>query len=79
MRAEGKVLVGVILVLASAWWILQGADQYLGSWTSHRRGVADLITVLDGIVPVVIFLLGIFIVWLELDEMKVEKEIKKRK
>ena len=79
MQAEGKVLIGVILVVVSAWWILQGADQYLGNWTIHRRGVADLVTVLDGIIPILVFLLGIFIVWLELDEMRVEKEIRKRK
>jgi hypothetical protein len=79
MHAAAKVLIGIVLVVASAWWILQGANQYLGNWTSSRRGVADLITVLDGILPVLIFFLGIFIVWLEVDEMKVEKEIKKRK
>ena len=79
MHAAAKVLIGIVLVVASVWWILQGADQYLGNWTSHRRGVADFVTVLDGILPVLIFLLGIFIVWLEVDEMKVEKEIRKRK
>lgn len=79
MQAAGKVIVGIILVVASAWWIIQGADRYLGTWTSHHRGIADLITVLDGVVPVLLFLLGIFIVWLEMDEMKVEKELRRRK
>lgn len=74
MRAEGKVLAGIILVVASTWWILQGSQMYIG-----RSGVADLKTVINGIVPALVFLLGIFVVWLEFDEMKIEKEIKRRK
>jgi len=74
MQAAGKVLVGVILVVASAWWIIQGSAMYL-----RRSGVQDFITVFNGAVPVLVFLLGIFIVWLEIDEMKVERELKKRK
>jgi alkylation response protein AidB-like acyl-CoA dehydrogenase len=74
MHAAAKVLIGVVLVVASAWWILQGSKMYIG-----RSAVADLITVVNGIIPVLVFLLGIFIVWLEMDEMKVEKEIRKRK
>ncbi len=79
MHAAGKVLLGILLVIASAWWILQGAQMYLGGHLTTNRGIADLVTVLDGIVPVLVFLLGIFIVWLEMDELKINKEIKKRK
>jgi len=42
-----------------------------------RSGIADLITILNGAIPVIVFLLGIFIVWLELDELKIEKELAK--
>jgi len=68
----GKLIVGIILVVASAWWILKGSLSVLG-----RSGIADLITILNGAIPVIVFLLGIFIVWLELDELKIEKELAK--
>lgn len=74
MQAAGKVLVGIILVVASAWWVIQGSRMYIG-----RSGFQDFVTVVNGAVPVLVFLLGLFIVWLEMDEMKVEKELKKRK
>jgi uncharacterized membrane protein YwzB len=79
MQAVVKVLIGIVLVVGSVWWIWQGADQYLKGITINHKGIADLVTVLDGAVPVLVFLLGIFIVWLEIDEMKIEKELKKRK
>lgn len=74
MQAVGKVLIGIVLVLGSAWWLVQGSRMYIG-----RSGFQDFITVVNGAVPVLVFLLGLFIVWLEIDEMKIEKELKKRK
>lgn len=80
MQAAGKVIVGIILVVASAWWIVQGSTMYSTMIFGHTHsGIQDLITVVNGAVPVLVFLLGIFIVWLEMDEMKVEKELKRRK
>ena len=79
MQAVVKVLIGIVLVVGSVWWIWQGADQYLKGITINHNGIADLVTVLDGAVPVLVFLLGIFIVWLEIDEIKIESELKKRK
>jgi uncharacterized membrane protein YwzB len=80
MQAAVKVLIGIVLVIASVWWIIQGSTQYSATiFGITHSGIQDLITVLNGAIPVLIFLLGIFIVWLEIDEMKIEKELKKRK
>ena len=85
MQAGIKVIVGILLVVGSVWWIYSGATQYVGNnqWLngvmSRHRGISDLVTVLDGMIPILVFLLGIFIIWLEIDEMKIEKEIRKRK
>lgn len=37
----------------------------------------DFLVVLNGAIPPFIFLIGVFIVWLEIDELKLERELKK--
>ncbi len=66
-----KIIVGVMLILGSAWWILQGSAKFLNG----RSGVDDLITIINGGLPPLIFLIGLFVVWLELDELRIEKEL----
>jgi hypothetical protein len=66
-----KIIIGVLLVIGSVWWIAQGSQTYIA-----RSGIADLITVVNGALPVLVFLLGLFIVWLELDELKIERELR---
>jgi hypothetical protein len=66
-----KILLGAVLILLGIWWIFQGSMQYIG-----RSGVEDLKTVLNGVIPPFVALIGLFIVWLELDELKIEKELK---
>lgn len=69
-----KLIVGAILVVGSIWWVLQGSEQILG-----RSGVQDLMTILNGFIPALVFLIGLFVVWLELDELRIEKELSGRK
>jgi len=66
-----KILLGAILLFGGVWWILQGSLQYMG-----RSGIEDLKTVLNGVLPPFFILIGLFIIWLELDELKIEKELK---
>ncbi|MEM5802210.1 MAG: hypothetical protein QXQ18_02380 [Candidatus Aenigmatarchaeota archaeon] len=72
MHPVGKILIGILLLIGSAWWVLQGSAQYLG-----RSGVSDFVTVLNGALPPLVFLIGLFIVWLEYDELKIERELRK--
>lgn len=74
MHPAAKVVIGVILVIGSIWWIIQGSYQF-----THHSGLSDLRTVLNGIIPVLILILGVFVIWIEMDEMKIEKELKRRK
>lgn len=69
-----KIIIGAILIIASVWWVLQGSTQFLG-----RSGLQDLITILNGGIPPVIFLIGLFVVWLELDELRIEKELSSKR
>lgn len=57
-----KLIFGIVLIIASLYVIWQ-----------YTRG--ELWTVLKGLIPPLIFILGIFIVWLEIDEMKSGKEV----
>lgn len=57
----GKLIIGIVLVIASLYVI----------WQYTR---IELWTVLKGLIPPLIFILGIFMVWLEMDEMKSGKE-----
>jgi len=70
MHPIAKILFGLILLVGSAWWIWQGSLQYI-----NRSGLGDLMTVLNGLIPPLVFIVGLFIIWLEWDEIKVEKEL----
>lgn len=70
-----KVLFGAILLIGSITYIYSNYDP-LNVGVGARRA---LYTVLNGLVPPFIALLGLFIVWLELDELKIEKESKAEK
>jgi len=60
-----KVIVGLILMGISVYAVYY-----------YESLLPAFITVVKGIVPAFVFLLGLFIVWLELDELRIEKELK---
>ncbi|MBI2547429.1 MAG: hypothetical protein HYW23_03205 [Candidatus Aenigmarchaeota archaeon] len=75
-----KIIIGVIFIVVSAWWIIDGSS-YLepikSSFTvTSRPALADLITVINGSLPLFVILIALLIVWLELDGMRIRKEIK---
>jgi uncharacterized membrane protein YciS (DUF1049 family) len=71
MNTIVKLLIGAILMAAAVWWVIQGSMNLI-----KRDGLTDLITILNAGIPLGIFFIGLFIVWLELDEIKIEREIK---
>jgi hypothetical protein len=71
MHPLAKAFIGVLVVLAALYYIFVGIPGYL------RPALPDVLTVLNGAVPIVVILLGIFIVWLEWDEWKIERELAK--
>ena len=74
MHAAGKVLIGLILIAMG-----------LGLFLDEIRPILDLkinwlsnfIIVLTGVIPILLILIGLFVVWLEVDELKVQKELRK--
>ena len=69
MHAAIKILVGVVLLISSIAYVY--TNQY-GAWD-------NFLVVLSGTVPAFVSLVGVFIIWIELDDIKVKREMKKSK
>jgi hypothetical protein len=58
-----KIVIGAILIMGSAWVVcMYTLDEF---WL-----------IVKGIVPPLVFIVGLFIVWLECDELRIERELK---
>ena len=82
MNTYTKLLIGVLLLVVPlgmyAYELLNGPAQgimlpVVGTVYLWR----SLITLIVGFLPGFVFLIGLFIVWLELDELRIEMELKK--
>ncbi len=69
MNPIGKMLIGAIMMVGSVYAVYSSIGTPYDLWNAF-------IIVLEGVIPPVIFIIGLYIVWLELDEMKIEKELK---
>ena len=79
MHPAGKLLIGVILLVVPLGLyayefmyeslMIPGTGIYL-----NLKG--SLWTVLQGIIPPFLIVIGLFIIWLELDEWRIERELK---
>ncbi|MGC8812471.1 MAG: hypothetical protein ACP5O8_02685 [Candidatus Aenigmatarchaeota archaeon] len=70
MNPAVKIIIGLILIGASIYYIVKGVPGYF------EPGWPALLTVIKGLVPLAVLLLGVFIVWLEWDELRIERELK---
>ena len=85
----GKIIIGILLIVGSAYWIWNGPSHstllaYLSSALNNlgysaptNTALTDFLTVVNGAIPPLVLLIGIFIVWLEYDEWKIERELKR--
>jgi len=78
MNAAVKLLVGLIFIVIGLGLFIDSVYPILGTvgtlginWFDNFR------IVLTGVIPPFLILLGLFVVWLEVDEMKAEKELRK--
>ncbi|MFH1623490.1 MAG: hypothetical protein ABIA12_03200 [Candidatus Aenigmatarchaeota archaeon] len=69
MHPVVNIIIGAVLLIASIAYVY--TDQY-GAW-------GDFLTVVNGTVPAFVALIGVFVIWLELDELKVRKELRSEK
>lgn len=70
MHGAAKIFLGAIMMIGSVYAVYYSIGTTWDLWSAF-------LTVLMGVIPLLIFLVGLFIVWLELDELKIEKELKK--
>ena len=74
MHAAGKVILGLIIIAIGLTLLSNGV-----LFTIEEIGtfwLSSFLTVLAGVIPPFLILIGLFVVWLELDEIKAEKELK---
>jgi len=75
MHAAAKVIIGLILLVIGLGLLANGVlfeDIGIGG----RIWFNSFITVVIGVIPPLLILIGLFVIWLELDEIKVEKELR---
>ncbi len=60
------ILIGLGLFADSLWNLLPGPQI---NW------ISNFIITLTGVIPILLIILGLFIVWLEMDEMKARKQL----
>jgi len=76
--AIGLILLGAPLALYAYDFMTPGPviEFSLFGRSLQLSPLRSLLTVLEGSVPPFIALIGLFIVWLELDELRIERELK---
>ncbi|MFH0956291.1 MAG: hypothetical protein V1813_00350 [Candidatus Aenigmatarchaeota archaeon] len=77
MHAIVKILIGLLLIVAGFGLFV---DSVLWNYGGRLTGMSiawwhNFVVVVTGIIPAFLILIGLFVVWLEADELKAEKEI----
>ena len=68
----GKIILGLILVIVGLWALLPLSWNGLGFYI-------QLWEVVKGVIPVFLIFIGAILVWIEWEELKIEKPAKRRK
>ena len=71
MSATLKIIIGLVILAVGLALLL---DLVPGL---QLGALSAFVTVLKGTIPVLLVLAGLFIIWLELDELKKQKAVKK--
>ena len=75
MHAAGKIIIGLVLILLGLGLFVDSPGISFWSSITGYDWLGSFITVLGGIVPIFLILIGLFVVWLEADELKMSNEI----
>lgn len=79
MHPAVKVIIGLILIIIGLGLFVDSVYPILGVLgTFGIDWLKNFITVLTGVIPIFLIIVGLFIVWLEMDEMRAQKELKKK-
>ncbi len=76
MHPTGKIIIGLILILIGLGLFVDSVIPISGGvGTFGIDWLANFLTVLTGVIPIFLILVGLFVVWLESDELKSRKEL----
>jgi len=79
MNAAVKMLIGILIAIAGIYWYL---GDFVGKGWSAIAGINAwnaFVTVFIGVFGAVLLLLGLLIAWIEYEDMKFEREEKKKR
>ena len=81
MHAAVKIIIGLILILIGLGLFVDSVYPVLGPvpLIPTVDWLGNFIVVLTGIIPIFLILVGLFVVWLEADELKTSKEFEEPK
>ncbi len=77
MNAALKILLGLILIAIGLGFFVDSITPIVGTsnWFPGDW-LTNFLVVLTGFIPPFLIIIGLFVVWLEIDEIKAEREIR---
>ena len=77
MHAAIKILLGLVFIAVGLGLFVDSIYPIVGtnSWIPGDW-LTNFLVVITGVIPALLIMLGLFVVWLEIDEMKAEREIR---
>lgn len=80
MHSAAKVIIGLILIIIGLFLFADSVVPISGqTGTFGIDWLGNFIIVLTGVIPIFLILVGLFVVWLEIDELKMQKDISEEK
>ena len=78
MHAAIKIIIGLVLLLIGLGLFIDDVAPITGTTgTFGIHWVNNFVIVVTGVIPIFLIVLGLFVVWLEVDELKAQKELEK--
>jgi len=76
MHPAGKIIIGLIVILIGLALFVDSVIPLSGGvGTFGIDWLNNFLIVLTGVIPIFLIFVGLFVVWLEADELKARKEI----
>lgn len=80
MHPAGKIIIGLILIIIGLGLFVDSVVPLSGVAGTTIGGIVinwfdNFIVVLTGAIPILLIIIGLFVVWLEADELKSRKEL----
>ncbi len=76
MGAGAKIVIGLVLIAIGLFFFVDSVFPMIQAWLPVDW-LGNFIVVLTGIIPFFLIVIGLFVVWLEVDELKAQKELER--